>query len=209
MSAFLKVYTDSGHSNEVSHTTNINTTLNGAVSSGASSIIVHSTTGMPAQGVLDIIDGSNNETLAYSSIAGTTIYLMTALGHNHADATTVNQWIYVLAVGDQTNGILNDGSESTPQSGNTGTWYAYNAGDQSAQSPTISTSNASPSTTSGYNDTVVSITSSTTGFSTSVSPSNIASGAQVQFWVCAQVPSGQSVVGNPQECVINIAYSTV
>lgn len=210
MSAILKVYTDNAHASEVAHTTNIGTTLSGAVSAGATSIVVNSTTGMPAQGIIDIIDGTNgNETIAYSSISGTTINLMSALAHNHATGLTVNQWYYLLAVGDQTNGILNDGSEATPTAANTGTWYVYNAGDQTAQSPTFATSNTSPSTSAGFSDTLISITSSTTGFAASVSPSNIASGAQQQIWVVAEVPSGQSAVGNPQLCVINLNYQTV
>ena len=211
MSAFLKVYTDAGHTNEVVHTTANTTTLNGAVTAGASQIAVSSAAGMPSQGTIDIIDGTNgNETLAYSSISGNTLILLSALAHNHPNGTVVNQWYYSLAVGDQTNGIPNDGSNAAPNSPtNVGTWYVYNAGDQTAQSPVFSTSNVSPSTASGYTDTEISITSASTGFSTSVSPSPITAGSQQQIWVAALVPSGQSVVGNPQICVINLSYQTV
>jgi hypothetical protein len=210
MSAFLKVYTDAGHTNEVVHTTANTTTLNGAVTAGASQIVVASATGMPAQGTIDIIDGTNgNETLAYSSISGNTLILLSALAHNHPNGTTINQWYYSLAVGDQTSGILNDGSASTPVASNTGTWYVYNAGDQTAQSPVFSTSNASPSTPIGFSDAEISITSSSSGFAASVSPSPITAGSQQQVWVAALVPSGQSIVGNPQVCVINLSYQTV
>jgi hypothetical protein len=211
MPAQLKVYTDSGHSSEVAHTTANGTTLNGAVSAGAASIIVTSTTGWPSQGFIDIVDGTNgNETIPYTSISGTTVNLAKVTASAHASGLTVNQWVYVLAVGDQTNGILNDGSNASPNgTTNVGTWYLYNAGDQVAQSPSIATSNTSPSTTSGYSDTVVSITSASTGFGTSVSPSNINAGSQQQFWVAAQIPSGQSGINNPQQCVINISYSSI
>ena len=210
MPAQLKIYTDSAHTSEVPHTTNASTTLNGAVSAGAGSIVVASTTGMPAQGYIDIVDGTNgNETLPYTSISGTTINLAKATAFAHASGLTVNQWVYVLLVGDQTNGILNDGTNATPNANNTATFYLYNAGDQVAQSPSIATSNTSPSTTSGFTDTLVSITSATTGFSASVSPANINAGSQVQFWVVAQIPSGQSGINKPQQCVINVSYSSI
>lgn len=210
MPAQLKIYTDSGHTSEVTHTTNVSTTLNGAVSAGASSIVVASTTGMPNQGYIDIVDGSNgNETIPYTSISGTTINLAKVTAFAHTTGLTINQWVYILAVGDQTNGIPNDGSASTPVAANTATWYLYNAGDQVAQSPSIATSNSAPSTTSGFADTQISITSATSGFSSSVSPTNIAAGSQVQFWVTALIPSGQSGIGNPQQCVINVSYSSI
>lgn len=209
MSAFLKVYTDSGHTSEVAHTTNISTTLNGATSIGATSIVLTSTTGMPAQGYLDIDTAGSLETVQYTSISGTTVNLAKALANAHSNGVTVVQWYYLLAVGDQTNGIVNDGTQASPTGLNTATWYLYNAGDQTAQSPTIATSSGGNSTTSGYADTLVSITSSTTGFATSVSPSNITAGSTQQFWVCAEIPSGQSNVGNPQICVINITYNSI
>lgn len=212
MSALLKVYTDSGHTSEVSHTTQNSTTTNGALSAGATSITLTSTTGMPTQGWLDIVDGTNgNETIAYYGLSGNTVTVANTggLAHLHPTGTTVNQWYYSLAVGDQTNGIINDGTQATPTGSNTSTWYVYNAGDQTAQSPSIATSNTSPSTTSGYADTLVSITSASSGFATSVSPSNIAAGGVQQFWVVAEIPSGQSAVGNPQVCVVNLSYSSI
>jgi hypothetical protein len=210
MSAFLKVYTDSGHSSEVEHAADHSTTLNGSVTAGATSIVVTSASGMPVQGTIDIIDGSNNETIAYTNISSNTITLMTALAHNHASGVTINQWVYLLTVGDQTNGILNDGSNASENVGtNVGTWYVYNSGDQNAQNPVFSTSNSSPSTTSGFSDTNISITSISAGFSTSVSPSNIAAGSQQEIWVAALVPLGQSAAGNPQLCNINLSYQSV
>jgi hypothetical protein len=214
MSAFLKIYTDSGHTSEVAHTTDHSTTISsgsGTVAAGATSLTLTSTTGWPTSGNIDIIDGTNgNETIQYYGLSGTTIQLATATANQHSNASaTINQWYYQLAVGDQTNGIPNDGTESTPQAGNTNTWYIYNAGDQVAQSITLATSNASPSTSQGYSDTVVSITSSSSGFSTSVSPSNLNAGSSQQFWVCAEIPSGQSAAGNPQLCVINLTYSSI
>lgn len=213
MSAILKVYTDSAHTNEVAHTTQNTTTVpTGGWAAGATSVTPTSTTGWPTAGFFDIIDGTNgNETIAYYGLSGGTVQIANTggLAHAHAAGLTVNQWYYQLAVGDQTNGIANDGTNATPDVNNTNTWYAYNAGDQTAQSPTISTSNSSPSTTQGYADTVVSITSASAGFATSVSPANIAAGAQQQFWVAAEIPNGQSAAGNPQLCVVNIAYSSI
>lgn len=210
MSAFLKIFTDASHTSEVAHTTAVATTLSGAVSAGATSITVASAALMPAQGTLDIIDATNgNETLAYSSISGTTINLMAPLAHLHPSGCVVNQWYYALAVGDQTNGIVNDGSASTPVSANTATWYLYNAGDQTAQNVSLATSNTSPSTAFGFSDTQVSITSSSTGFAASVSPANLAASATQQFWIAAQVPGGQGSVSNPQICVLSVSYQTV
>lgn len=214
MAAFLKLYTDSGHSSEVSHTTQNSTTISsgsGTVAPGATQLTLTSTTGMPTQGNIDIIDGTNgNETIAYYGLSGSVIQLATATAHQHSNASAViNQWAYILAVGDQTNGIPNDGTDATPTGANTNTWYCYNAGDQTAQSPTISTSNTSPTTTQGNADTLVSITSSSSGFSSSVSPSNIAAGSQQQLWVVAEIPSGQSAANNPQLCNINFAYSSI
>lgn len=213
MSAFLKVYIDSGHTSEVAHTTQNATTLNGGVSAGATQITLTSTTNWPSQGYLDIIDGTNgNETLAYYGLSGSTVNIARTGGlqFNHSSGLTVNQWYYQLAVGDQTNGIPNDGTASTPVAANTASWYLYNAGDQTAQSPTLATSGASPSTTQGYADTLISITSSSSGFATSVAPGNITAGASpTQFWVTAEIPSGQSAAGNPQVCTINISYNSI
>lgn len=211
MPAQLKIYTDSGHSSEVAHTAqNSTTTAGGTQNAGTTSLQVTSTTSMPAQGFVDIDTGGNLETLPYSSIVdGTHIGLAKATTINHASGVAVVQWYYSLAVGDQTNGIVNDGSESTPTGVNTATWYCYNAGDQTAQNVSLATSNANPSTALGFSDTLISITNATSGFATSVSPSNIASGSQQQFWLVAEVASGQSNAANPQICVVNVAYQSV
>lgn len=214
MSAILKVYTDNAHTNEVAHTTQNTTTVpTGGFAAAATSLTF--TAGQlanwPTAGMFDIVDTGKNETIAYYGKSGDTIQVANTggLAFAHAAGVTVNQWYYQLAVGDQTNGIANDGTNATPDVNNTNTWYAYNAGDQTAQSPTLSTSNTAPSTTQGFADTVISIVSATTGFATSVAPANIAAGSQVQFWVAAEIPNGQSAAGNPQLCVLNIAYSSI
>ncbi len=213
MSAFLKIYTDSGHSNEVAHTTDHSSTIQSghAATAGDTVLNITSLSGWPTQGYIEIIDLTNgSETIQYYGASGNTINLATALAHNHPVGTTVNQWYYALAVGDQTNGISNDGTNATPNSPtNVGTWYVYNAGDQTAQSPTFATASGSPSTTNGYSDSLLSITNASSGFATSVSPSNIAAGGQQQIWVAAEIPSGQSAAGNPQVCAINMTYLTV
>lgn len=214
MSALLKVYTDNAHTNEVAHTTQNSSTIQAghAATAGDTVLYITTTTGMPAQGMLDIIDGSNgNETIAYYGLSGNTVNIANTggLAHDHPIGTTVNQWYYQLAVGDQTNGIPNDGTEATPQAGNTSTWYCYNAGDQTAQSPTLATASGSPSTTQGYADTLISITNGMSGFATSVSPANITAGSQVQFWVVAEIPTAQSAAGNPQVCQINISCNSI
>lgn len=207
----LKIYTDNAHTNEVAHTTqNSTTTAGGTQAIGTTSLQVTSTTGMPAQGYVDVDTGGNLETLPYSSIIDSThIGLAKATTISHASGVAVVQWYYSLAVGDQTNGILNDGSENVPTGANTATWYLYNAGDQTAQNVDMATSNASPSTVLGFSDTLISITSASSGFAASVSPANLAAGAQQQFWLVAEVASGQSNVANPQICVINVSYQSV
>lgn len=211
MPAQLKFYTDSGHSSEVAHTANVSTTTAGSVQGiGTTSLQVTSTTNMPAQGFVDIDTGGNLETLPYSSIIDSThIGLAKATTISHASGVAVVQWYYSLAIGDQTNGIVNDGSESTPTASNTDTYYLYNAGDQTAQSVSLATSNASPSTPLGYSDTLISITSSSSGFANSVTPADIDAGSQQQFWLVAEVASGQSNVANPQICVVNTTYQSV
>lgn len=206
MSAILKIYTDSGHTSEVAHTAYVSTTLSSNASIGATSISVASTTNMPAQGYIDIDTGGSLETVPYASISGTTINLAKALVGAHSGGASVVQWYYFLAIGDQTNGILNDGTNATPNGNNTATWYLYNAGDQTAQSIVLSTSNVSPSTPDGYADTLISITGSSSGFATSVTPANLAVGATQQFWIVAEIPNGQALSGsaNPQICLINI-----
>jgi hypothetical protein len=212
MSALLKVYIDSGHTSEVAHTAqNSTTTAGGTQAIGTVNLQVTSTTSMPAQGMVDIDTAGNLETIAYTAVADSThLTLAKATTISHATGVAVVQWVYVLAVGDQTNGIINDGTMSTPQSPtNVGTWYVYNAGDQQAQSPTFATSNASPSTTSGFADTLVSITSASASFATSVSPTAINAGSQQQIWVVAEIATGQSNVNNPQLCLINLSYSSI
>ena len=213
MAAFPKLYTDSGHTSEVAHTTLLSTTLNGAVSAGGSSLILNSVTGIGTSGFLDIIDGTNgNETMPYYGLSGSTVNLGSVLAHLHPNATTVNIWYYSLAVGDQTNGIPNDGSAATPVAANTATWYCYNAGDQVAQSLALSLISGAPSTGQGYSDTVISITSATTGFATTASIGNMAVGAVQQLWLAAEIPSGQSNLSpnaNPQACQVQFAYNTL
>lgn len=213
MAAFPKLYTDSGHTTEVAHTTLLSTTLNGAVVAGGTSLTLTSVTGIGTTGFLDIVDGTNgNETIPYYGLSGSTINLATALAHLHPTGTTVNIWYYQLNVGDQTNGIPNDGTASTPVAANTATWYCYNAGDQIAQGLALSLISGSPSTGQGYSDTVVSITSATTGFGTTATIGNLAVGGQQQIWVAAEIPSGQSNISpnaNPQICQIQFAYTTL
>jgi hypothetical protein len=211
MSALLKVYTDALHTLEVAHTAqNSTTTAGGTQAIGTTSLQVSSTANMPAQGVVDIDTGDNLETIPYTTIADTThLTLAKATTISHASGVAVVQWYYLLAVGDQTNGISNDGTQATPTVSNVGAWYAYNAGDQIAQSPAFSTSSASPSTQDGITDTVISVTSSSSGFAASVSPSNIAVGGVQQFWVCEEVPTGQSNIPGTQYCVLNLQYQSV
>jgi hypothetical protein len=212
MTAFLKIYTDSAHTNEVAHTANVSTTLNngGTLASGATVIPCTTTTGMPAQGQIDIDSGGNLETILYTSISGNNLNLAKPTALSHANGVAVVQWYYQLAVGDQVNGIINDGTNASPNTNNTATWYLYNAGDQTATSIAIQTASSSPSTTDGYSDTLISITSASTGFAASVSPANLAAGSQQQFWVTEEIPSGQSANGaNPQVCVVNIYYQSV
>lgn len=212
MPAQLKLYTDSGHSSEVAHTAqNSTTTAGGTQSIGTTSLQVTSTAGMPSQGFVDIDTAGNLETLPYSSIIdGTHIGLAKATTISHATGVAVVQWYYSLAIGDQTNGIVNDGTNAAPNSPtNVATWYCYNAGDQTAQSVTLATSNASPSTVLGFSDTLISITNASSGFAASQSPANIAAGAQQQFWLVAEIATGQSPAANPQICVLNISYQSV
>lgn len=211
MPAQLKVYTDNSHTSEVAHTAAVSTTTSGGTQAiGTSSLEVTSTSGMPAQGFVDVDTSSNLETLPYSSIIDSThIGLAKATTISHASGVAVVQWYYSLAVGDQSAGIINDGSEASPTGANTNTYYCYNAGDQAAQNVSLATSNSSPSTMLGFSDTSISITNSSTGFATSVTPANITAGSQQQFWVVAEIGSGQSNVANPQVCVLDITYQSV
>jgi hypothetical protein len=213
MPAFLKLYTDAGHTAEVAHTTDHTATLNGLHAAGATTLtLTGSLAGWPTAGTLDIIDGANgNETLAYTSISGQVVTLAKATATSHANGLTVNQWFYSLAIGDQTNGISNDGTNSTPNSPtNVASWYVYNAGDQTAQGTAVATSNAAPSTTQGFADTEISKTSAATGFATSQALGDLTAGAApTQVWVAALVPNNQSIVGNPQLCVLTLSYQTV
>lgn len=212
MPAQLKVYTDAGHTTEVAHTTDHTTTLNGALTTASTSATLTSATGWPTSGMLDIIDGTNgNETIPYYGLSGNVVQLAKNPTVAHATSLVVNQWYYQLAVGDQTNGIPNDGTDAAPNGvgTNVATWYVYNAGDQTAQSPTFATASGGASTTQGFADTLISITSASAGFGASVTPSNITAGSQQQIWVVAEVPNGQSAAGNPQICQLNLAYSTI
>lgn len=214
MPAQLKVYSDAGHTTELAHTTNISTTINnaGGYAPGATSITLTSTTGISQTGYIDIIDATNgNETIPYISVVGNVVTLMKATLFTHPNSCVVNQWYYALLVGDQVNGIAADGTQSTPTGSNTATWYLYNAGDQQAQSPKINTvATSPPSTASGFADTLLSITSATAGFSNAVTPANMNAGdPPIQFWVCEEIPNGQSTTGNPQVCLLNIAWSSV
>src|ERR1700737_1674281 len=103
MPGILKVYTDSGHASEVAHTTNLSSDIVGAQSAGVTSLTLDSTTSWPTAGVIDIIDGTNgNETIPYFGLSGTTIQLAKPTAFLHPDECVVNQWYYLLAVGDQT-----------------------------------------------------------------------------------------------------------
>src|SRR5487761_1142703 len=210
MPAQLKFYTDSGHSSEVAHTAQNSTTTAGSTQGiGTTTLQVTSTASMPAQGYVDIDTSTNLETLPYNSVVDSThLALAKATAISHASGVAVVQWYYSLAVGDQTNGIANDGTNAAPNGVgvNVATWYCYNAGDQTAQSITLETVSGSPDTTLGLSDTLISITSATASFAASVTPANLAAGSQQQFWVVAEVASGQSNVANPQICTVNTLY---
>ena len=212
MTAFMKVYTDSAHASEVAHTANISTTLNngGTLAIGATAPICATTVGMPSSGAIDIDSAGTLETLRYVSITGSTLNLAKATAISHANSVAIVQWYYSFPIGDQTNGIPNDGTASSASTGPSATWYYYNAGDQVAQSVVLAVVNVSPTTTDGYADTNVSTTSATTGYSQSISIGNVTNGAAaVQFWIDAQVPSAQSAIGNPQVGVLLFTYSSV
>lgn len=213
MPAQLKLFTDSGHASEVAHTAqNSTTTAGGTQAIGTVNLQVTSTANMPSQGYVDVDTAGNLETLPYSSIIDSThIGLAKATAISHATGVAVVQWYYSLAVGDQSLGILNDGTNATPNGVgvNVATWWCYNAGDQAAQNVTLATASGAPSTALGFSDTLISITSASASFATSQSPANIAAGSQQQFWLVAEVASGQSNVANPQICVVNINYQSV
>lgn len=211
MSAILKVYTDAAHTSEVAHTTVYATALSVAVVAGATVFQVANGTNWPTQGMLDIVDGvTGNETIAYYGLVSNSANVANTGGfvHNHAASAGVLQWAYNLLVGDQTNGIVNDGTQSGITVQNVTTWYLYNGGDQTAQSPQLTTSSTS-SSTQGFADTLVSITANNSGFTSSASPAAIVSSTAQEFWVAAEVPNGQSAAGNPQFCTINITYQSI
>jgi len=212
MSAILKVYTDAAHTSEVAHTTIYATALSVAVNPGATIIQVANASFWPAQGMIDIIDGTNgNDTLAYYGLVSNSANIANTGGvsHTHAAGITVNQWAYNLPVGDQVNGIVNDGTQSGITTQNVTTWYAYNTGDQTAQSPTLTTASQS-SSTQGFADTLVSFTTTAISYSTNAFPAiNIVALTSAEFWVAAEIPNGQSAAGNPQFCTINVAYQSV
>lgn len=211
MSALLKVYTDSGHTSEVAHTQqNATVTAGGTQNAGTTLLQVSSTAGMPLQDVIDIDTGGNLETIAYVNIVDAThIQLASATTKNHASGVPVVQWYYALPIGDQTNGIVNDGSQSAPTGSNVGTWYAYNAGDQIAQFCAFSISSVSPSTANGYTDTLISVTGSGAGFAQTVTPPNIAVGGVQQFWVVEQIPLFQGNTPPTQYGVPILQYQSV
>lgn len=212
MPAQLKIFTDNGHASEVAHTAqNSTTTAGGTQGIGTTTLQVTATAGMPAQGYVDIDTAGNLETLPYNSVVDSThLQLAKATAISHASGVAVVQWYYSLAVGDQSLGILNDGSNAAPNSPtNVATWYCYNAGDQTAQNITIATVSGGVDTTLGYTDTLVSITSSSASFATSVAPANLTAGSQQQFWLVAEVASGQSNVANPQICQVTVSYQSV
>lgn len=211
MSAFLKVFTDAGATSEVSHTTQNSQTMAAGAASDTVITFQATPTGFPAEGVIDIIDGVNgNETIAYYGLSGLTANLASPLAHLHPAGTTVNQWAYVLDVGDQVNGIPNDGTNSTPNSPtNVGTWYVKNTGDQIAQNVVAATANISPTTTEGFADTQISKTSASAGFAASVTVGNMAVAAIQQIWIVEEIPLGQSAANNPNQCVIDLTYGSV
>lgn len=215
MSALIKVYTDATHLSEVAHTAqNSTTTAGGTQAIGTTSLQVVSTAGMPLQGTVDIDTGGNLETLAYTNVPDSThLTLAKATAISHASGVAVVQWYYGLNIGDQTNGILNDGTQAAPTGLNTTTWYLYNAGDQIAQNIVLSVSTTippiAPSTSDGATDTLVSITGSGSGFASSVTPANLAVGAVQQFWVVEQIPLGQGNTPGTQVGVPTLQYQSV
>lgn len=213
MPAIIKVYTDSAHTAEVAHTAQNSTTLNNGstLGIGATSLTLTSAAGWPTSGYLDIDTAGNLETIGYYGLSGSVVQLAKATAISHANGVAIVQWFYQLAVGDQSLGIVNDGTMATPSSPtNVATWYAYNPGDQTAQSVTLATVSGAPSTTQGFADTLISITSASAGFAASVSLGNIAAlAASTQFWVVEEIPNGQSAAGNPQLCQISISFTTI
>jgi hypothetical protein len=210
MPAFLRIYSDNTHTTEAQKATAASSTISGTAAVGVTQLTLVNGASFPATGgYLDIIDGTNgNESIPFISVSGNVVQLAKATQFSHTNST-VNYWRYSLPIGDQTNGISNDGSNVTPNVNNTATFYLYNAGDQTAQSPSLAINSAAPSTASGFADTRLSITSASSGFATSVSPANINVGSQVQFWIVAQIPSGQSNINNPQQCLIDLSYQSI
>jgi hypothetical protein len=213
MPAIIKIYTDSGHTAEVAHTAQNSTTLNngGTLGIGATALTLTSSAGWPTSGYLDIDTAGNLETIGYYGLSGNVVQLAKATTISHANGVAIVQWYYQLAVGDQALGIVNDGTMATPQSPtNVAAWFAYNAGDQTAQSLVLATVAGAPSTSQGFTDTLLSITSSAAGFAASQSFGNVTAGAAAtQFWVVEEIPNGQSAAGNPQICQISISFTTV
>ncbi|HEY7416952.1 MAG TPA: hypothetical protein VH593_17330, partial [Ktedonobacteraceae bacterium] len=160
MTALLKVYTDSLHTIEATHAPNIMTVISSSttISSGLTQLAVVSTAGMAPSGFIDLDTGSSLETLAYSSVSGNTLNLLSATTQSHTGFAVVSQWYYLLGLGDQVNGFINDGTYATPIAGNTATWYLVNVGDQTAQNISLATSNVTPSTADGVSGTLISIT---------------------------------------------------
>jgi hypothetical protein len=213
MSALVKVYTDAAHTSEVAHTTMYQTSISTALTAGGTVINVANGSFWPTSGWLDIVDGvTGNETLAYYGLVNNSANIANTGGfaHNHAASAGVIQWTYNLPVGDQVNGIPNDGTQAGITVQNVTTWYLYNAGDQPAQSLTIGTASQS-SSTQGFADSLVSFSTAATSYSTSNAPVpvNLAALTTQEFWVASEVPSGQSAAGNPQFCTININYSSI
>lgn len=212
MSALLKVYSDALHTSELAHAPIVSTTTAGGTqNAGTSSLQVASTTNLAAQGVIDIDSGANLETIPYTSIIDSThIQLARVTTINHASGVAVVSWFYALPIGDQALGIVNDGSQAAPTSSNVSTYYAYNAGDQTATFCAFSVSSASPATQNGANDTLISITSSSAGFVSVVTPANMATGATQQIWVVEEIALGQSnIPSTGQIGVLNLQYQSV
>src|SRR5258708_7624348 len=99
MSAFLKLYSDVGHTTEIAHTANVSNSLNGATIIGATQITLNSVVGMPAQGYIDIDTAGLLETVQYTLITGNVLTLAKALANAHNSAVAVVQWYYLLTLG--------------------------------------------------------------------------------------------------------------
>src|SRR6266567_2479384 len=104
MPAFLKIYTDSAHTNEIGHTSLVAALMsNGStLAAGASQIPVVNGALFPSSGYLDIDSGANLETITYTGVSGNNLVLTKPTAINHVDGIVVVNWFYQLTINNQT-----------------------------------------------------------------------------------------------------------